>query len=99
MSYIDHYGKYLGEVSADITKCEESGRRVVFGYTSDLDIVFRYNSDAFNALTKDYLTEAPQIQAEDSIDSLADFTRIVAAYMIAGAGGESDINDYRVCEV
>ena len=98
MSYIDHYGKYLGEVSADITKCEESGRRVVFGYTSDLDIVFRYNSDAFNVLTKEYLTEVPQIQAEDSIDSLADFTRIVAAYMIAGAGGESDINDYRVCE-
>jgi ADP-dependent phosphofructokinase/glucokinase len=100
MTYKDTYAQHLSEVQTDISRCEKTGHRVVFGYTSDLDIVFRYDSSVFNQLTAEYLTckEAPQIQPEDSIDSISDLARVVAAYMIAGAGGEIDITDYRVCQ-
>ena len=98
MTYTDRYEAYLNEVTADIAHCEQSGRRVVFGYTSDLDIVFRYSEEAFNKLSREYLTEAPHILPEDTIDSIADLARVIAAYMIAGEGGEIDIRDYSVCE-
>lgn len=100
MAYKDTYGYHLLEVAADISHCLKTGRRVVFGYTSDLDIVFQYDRDAFNRLIRDYLEtdEAPQILPEDSIDSISDLARVVAAYMIAGAGGEIDITDHAVCE-
>jgi hypothetical protein len=42
MTYIDTYAQRLSEVQADISKCEETGHRVVFGYKSDLVIVLHY---------------------------------------------------------
>ena len=98
MSYTDHYSKYLNEIENDIAFCKESGHRIAFGYTSDLDIVFQYNSSVLNRLFERYLTEVPQIRAEDSIDGLDDLARVIAAYMTQGAGGEVDITDYSVCE-
>lgn len=99
MAYTDTYSRHLLEAESDIAKCMESGRRVVFGYTSDLDIVFRYDAAVFNRLLRGHYpsAEAPRILPEDSIDSIADLARVVAAYMIAGEGGEIDITDYEVC--
>ena len=98
MSYTDHYNAYLSEIENDIAFCRESGHRIAFGYTSDLDIVFQYNPSVLNRLFEKYLTEVPQIRAEDSIDGLNDLARVIAAYMTQGAGGEVDITDYGVCE-
>ncbi len=98
MAYTDNYRKYLSELKDDIDLCSRTGHRVVFGYTSDLDIIFPYDEVALGSLYSEYLTEEPQIQAEDTIGSIADLARVTAAYMIAGAGGEIDITDYSVCE-
>lgn len=99
MAYQDNYKKYLDEVESDIALCEKSGHRPVFGYTSDLDIVFHFDSAAYNQMLKDHLKEKePRILPEDSIDSVADLARVTAAYMISGEGGEADITDASVCE-
>lgn len=97
MVYQDNYKKYLSELNSDIDLCQRTGRRVVFGYTSDLDIIFPYDSSALSSLYAEHLTEAPLIRVKDSIGSIADLARVTAAYMIAGAGGEIDITDYSVC--
>lgn len=98
MFYEDHYEKYLNEIEQDIERCQQTGQRVVFGYTSDLDIVFRYDADAFGALADEYLKEKPEILPEDRIDSIADLARVASAYLIAGEGGEVEITDYAVCQ-
>lgn len=97
MSYCDNYQKYLSEVPSIIDSCQNTGQRVAFGYTSNLDIVFRYNADAFNQLVQDQLNAAPSVQEGETIASLHDLARICAAYMISGEGGEIDITDYEVC--
>ena len=98
MAYHDNYGKYLKEVPSDIARCQETGHRVVFGYTSDLDIVFHYDPDVFCKLFEQHLQTVPGILPTDSIGSVADLARVSAAYMVAGEGGEIDITDYSVCE-
>ena len=98
MAYRDNYSKYLKEVPSYIDRCRVTGRRVVFGYTSDLDIVFRYDPDTFQELFGQHLKELPKIRPKDSIDSIPDLARVTAAYMAAGEGGEIDITDYSVCE-
>lgn len=98
MAYQDHYEHYLSEITADIAHCQETGQRTVFGYTSNLDIIFQYDSSVFNALTSKYLTSKPSIRLQDQIASMEDFTRVVAAYLISGEGGEIDITNYAVCE-
>ena len=55
MPYTDHYEKYLNEIPENIEKCKETGDRIVFGYTSDLDVLLTYNEDEFNKLVDTYV--------------------------------------------
>lgn len=98
MAYKDSYVQYLKEAAADIRFCERTGRRVVFGYASNLDIIFQYDPAAFQRLLDEHLCTEPHFDAEDSIDSIADLARILSAYMLLGEGAEIDITDYRVCQ-
>lgn len=50
MGYTDNYEKYLDEIDSDIEKCASTGRRVVFGYTSDTDVLLTYSEREFNAV-------------------------------------------------
>ena len=59
MAYRDHYANYLEELQKDIEFCKATGCRVVFGYTSDLDIVFQYDETAYSCLLEEYLKEFP----------------------------------------
>ncbi len=98
MAYRDNYRSYLEEVRKDISYCKTSGHRIVIGYTSDLDIVFQYDSAAVNRLLGENLTELPQILPVDTIDSILDLARVLAAHMAQGIGAEIDITEYAVCE-
>lgn len=100
MEYQDRYREYLEETVASIDRCREEGRRVVFGYTSNLDIVLRYDTEAFRELGEKYYRSGkkPEVRAKDRIDNLDDFARVTGAYMISGEGGECDINAYEVCQ-
>lgn len=95
--YQDNYAKYLEEVPADIRYCRESGKRIVFGYTSDLDIVFHYAPETFAPLFAKHLKAEPQLRPHAAVGSLEELACTLAAYMIAGAGAELDITNYDVC--
>ena len=98
MAYTDNYEKYLGEIPSDIRKCVDSDRRVVFGYTSDADVLLTYSEQEFNTVLEKYLKSEPGAKADEVIDSMETFARIISYYMLNGLGGEADITDPKVVD-
>ena len=93
MPYTDHYEKYLNEIPGNIEKCKETGDRIVFGYTSDLDVLLTYNEDEFNKLVDTYVKGDIYRDGDENITDLESFSRIIAYYMANGLGGEADDMD------
>ena len=50
MAYTDRYEVYMNEMISDIGKSRDSKERVVFGYTSDVDVLLTYDTDAFQVI-------------------------------------------------
>lgn len=98
MGYTDNYEKYLDEIGSDIEKCVSTGRRVVFGYTSDTDVLLTYSEREFNAVLRNYLKSEPSARADEVIDGMETFARMISYYMLNGLGGEADITDPGVVE-
>ena len=98
MGYIDHYEKYMREVVTDMERCKSSKDRIVFGYTSDVDVLVTYSEEAFNEIIKKFLKTDIYCNPEDVIDGMESFARIIAYYMSTGIGGEADIVNGEVCE-
>ena len=98
MGYKDMYRVYLEEVPDDIRKCKESGKWHIFGYTSDMDVIVKWDVGVFNNILKEYLKEEPSFREGETIDSMEDFARIVSWYAIRGYGAEVDITSNDVCE-
>lgn len=98
MPYIDKYELYLNEIPSDIEECKKSGKRIVFGYTSDLDVLLVYNEKEFNKLLGTYVKGEIYWDSDEAITSLESFSRIIAYHMVNGLGGEADVTDYKVVE-
>jgi ADP-dependent phosphofructokinase/glucokinase len=98
MAYNDKYKTYLEQMPLDIETCLKSGNRHVFGYTSDLDVILKWDTKIFNRILSQYLKEEPLAQEGEKIGSMQDFARIVSYYAIKGLGGEVDISNIDVCK-
>ena len=77
MPYTDHYEKYLNEIPEDIEKCKETGDRIVFGYTSDLDVLLTYNEDEFNKLVDTYVKGDIYRDGDENITDLLTIWQMV----------------------
>lgn len=98
MPHRELYARYYEHLPADVHASLESGRRIVFGYTSDLDVAIEWNGETFSEILSKYLKEEPRFLPGDVINSMPSFARIVSSSMIRGLGGEIDIIDDSVCE-
>ncbi|MCI8506432.1 MAG: hypothetical protein HFI67_09625 [Lachnospiraceae bacterium] len=98
MAYQDKYESYLAQIPADIEVCKETGRSHVFGYTSNYDVVFRWDIDVYNQILKEFLKEEPMAQAGDTMDTMEDFARISSYCLLKGIGANFDITSLEVCE-
>ncbi len=98
MAYQDKYEAYLNQIPADIEACKSSGRRHVFGYTSNYDVVFHWDVDVYNQILKEFLKEEPAAQAGDTINTMEDFARISSYCLMKGIGANFDITSLEVCE-
>ncbi|MEF9941903.1 MAG: ADP-dependent glucokinase/phosphofructokinase [Lachnospiraceae bacterium] len=98
MAYQDKYQSYLEQVPQYIQYCQNANKRVVFGYTSDLDMILKWDVNKFNKILAEHLQESPYCEEGDVIDSLESFAKIISYYAIRGAGGEIDITNWDVCE-
>ncbi|MDR1899662.1 MAG: ADP-dependent glucokinase/phosphofructokinase [Treponema sp.] len=98
MAYIDRYEYYLEHVSADMERYRRSGKWMVFGYTSNYDVIIRWDVRVFNRIAAEYLTGEPSFKEGEVINSVEDFVRVVSFCAIHGLGGEIDIVNSRVCD-
>ena len=97
--YTDRYQEYLQLVPDKIRRCEETGRRAVLAYASNLDVLVRWNCESFNRFLAEYLKEEPSFQEGDEIASEEDLARILIYFVIHGLGGEVDITSRKVIDV
>ena len=97
--YTDRYQEYLQLVPDKIRRCEETGRRAVLAYASNLDVLVRWNCESFNRFLAEYLKEEPSFQEGDEIASEEDLARILSYFVIHGLGGEVDITSRKVIDV
>jgi ADP-dependent phosphofructokinase/glucokinase len=97
MTYRDRYAEYLQQLPQDANHLRSSQKRVVLGYTSDLDVVLEWNSEVFSNIISTHLHEEPSYRIGDVIDSMESFARIVSYHMIHGLGGEADITNNDIC--
>lgn len=98
MDYQALYEEVLLQMEPDAAKCAETGKRLVLGYTSDLDVVLKWDGDAFSRIIRAYLTEEPRYATGDTIASMGDFARIALHFLANGAGSEIDITEITVCD-
>ncbi len=98
VAYQDNYETYLNQIPEDIEKCKATGRRHVFGYTSNYDVVLKWDVDGYNQILKEFLKEEPGAQAGDTIDTMEDFARISSYCLIKGIGANFDITSVEVCK-
>lgn len=98
MTYRDQYAGYHQQLPQDVSRLEASGKRIILGYTSDLDVVLEWNDEVFSEILTAFLREEPALRPGDVIDSMESFARVVSHYIIRGLGGEIDITNIEVCE-
>ncbi len=98
MAYQDRYLEYLDSVPEIAERCFAVGGGPVLAYTSNLDVVVKWNADTFNELLDQYLKEEPSFTDEETIDDMEDFARIVSYFAIHGYGGEVEVTSKEVVE-
>ncbi len=97
MDYKDKYSEYYQQIPSDITNYKGNAGKIAIGYTSDLDVVVKWDTKIFAELIDIYLKQTPFLQDNDSIDSMEALVRIVSYYMIHGLGGEVNLSNFDVC--
>ena len=54
---MDHdslYEQAIRQMDADAVACARTGKRLVLGYTSDLDVVLEWNGDVFARIATEF---------------------------------------------
>jgi len=98
MPYTDRYGSYLDAMPGQIAAGKESQKTPVFAYTSNLDVVLKWDAETYNRILDQYLKEEPSVHEGDRIRTLEDFARITCFYLMRGLGGNFDITENAICE-
>lgn len=98
MSYSDRYEDYLNEIPADIEQQKTEGRRHYFSFTSNYDVVLKWDAEVFDSILEEFLEDAPGAEAGDRIGSMRDFARIAAYCAENGLGMNFDITKESVCD-
>ncbi len=98
MSYCDRYETYLAQLPEDTRHQTETGKRHYLAFTSNFDVVLQWDTEAFNKLLEEYLTDEPAAKAGDRIDNMQDLARISAYCAMNGLGMNFDITDVAVCD-
>ncbi len=99
MAYVDRYAAYLEQLPGDILSEKKSGKRTFLAFTSNYDVVLKWDADVFNDLLDQYLEGEPCAKAGDRIRDMGDFARIAAWCAMNGLGMNFDITDVRVCDL
>jgi ADP-dependent phosphofructokinase/glucokinase len=99
MAYTDTYRECIERIPDLIHEVKSKNKSPMFGFTSNLDVILKWDEKKYNAILKEFLdcTE-PKADVGDLVYKMQDFARITAAYMARGLGGSFFIMDLAVCE-
>lgn len=97
MQYLDLYRQCLESIPAKIRKSYDEGMRSALGYTSDLDVLIRWDVNTFNEMVDKYLNAEPSFRIGDVLNSASDFVCVVCHLVLNGIGGEIEIKSKDVC--
>lgn len=99
MPYEDRYQAYLNRIPVLAeSKRSEPGNTPVMGFTSDLDVLLRWDVERYNQLLERHLKSDPVVAPGETISSMEDFARISCGHIIQGLGGAYEVSDGWVCE-
>lgn len=97
MEYRDKYATYLEEVPTDIARCKQMKKHPVFGYTSNLDVLLKWDVESFNSLLEEFSGVDLTKEYGDRIEGMSDFVRVFGHCAVTGQGGGGYILDGSVC--
>ncbi len=98
MEYVDKYETYLKEVPDDIARCKQTNKFPVFGYTSNLDVLLKWDVESFNSLLEEYPDVDLTKEYGDRIECMSDFVKVFGHCAVTGQGGGGYILDGAVCD-
>ncbi|MCR4909054.1 MAG: ADP-dependent glucokinase/phosphofructokinase [Lachnospiraceae bacterium] len=96
--YSDRYAECLASVEEDARYSRETGRFPVLGFTSNYDVVLRWDAGTYRKAIGKYLQGVPEAKNGDTISDLKDLARITSCYMMQGLGGSFMIESREVCD-
>lgn len=97
MQYIRRYEEYLDAAEKRLGSRDDTSGIPLLGYTSNLDLVLRWDAEKYDDLLRQTLFRQPDRGEGESISSAEDFFRISAYYMIRGLGGNFDLASEEIC--
>ena len=95
--YKDRYSEYLETIPQIITDCHKNGKRIVLGYTSNLDVLVKWEKKQIDNLMGQY-PDVGQILNIKTVNTVGDFARILQYYTRHGYGGEVNIASEKVVQ-
>lgn len=98
MSYQDRYGEYLEALLNDVEQAEKNGNKIAFGYTSNLDVLLKWDCGVLDRLFSEDFSVTDYVGVSEAIGSISDLARIASYYMKEGLGAEVDITCGEVCQ-
>ncbi|MBP3873071.1 MAG: hypothetical protein J6E32_05075 [Lachnospiraceae bacterium] len=99
MGYVDRYLWYYNQLEDDIQHRKQSGRRTFLAFTSNYDVVLKWDAGVFSSLMDQYLEDEPSARPGDRITCMRDFARISAYCAVHGLGMNFDITRVDVCDL
>ena len=99
MAYVDRYAEYYMQLEEDIRSRKESGRRTFLAFTSNYDVVLKWDAGVFNDLLDQYLSGEPSAKVGDRIQGMGDFARIASWCAMNGLGMNFDVTNVQVCDL
>lgn len=91
--YTDQYRRYYTELLTERNIASADGGLIVLGYTSDLDVFIQWDEQKFNEILAASEQADPILPNKDSVDTVDELFRVIAAYAVKGLGGEFRIDE------
>lgn len=97
MDGCNRYEEFLERSLQAVPLMDANAPHIAVGYTSDLDVLLEWDQKVFDKLIEKHLQSKPSFKEAEKIDSLEDFARILAYFVIYGLGGEIEISSPDIC--
>jgi len=100
MNMTERYQEVFNGMKGEIAARKRAGAFAALGYTSNLDVLSRFDTEILNGLLEKYLPgeDLANMKMPDCIETMEDFLRTTVEYCRSGKGGEAEIRDVSILD-